>query len=197
MDHNEMIEKLSRKVSVSHEEAQAALEQCDWDILDALVLLEGAGKAQTTPQDAAEYTTQPVPEPVPQSGTAKQEFLTGMQKLWRFLCKVFRKGNQNNFVISRYHTVYGTPTTRQQEEVLSMPITVLVLLVLFVWPMSAILLFVGLFCGLRYKFSGPDFSDNNGVNQAMDKAANSVQKGKEAHQQAHENHAQNSSDDNQ
>ena len=39
MDHFEMVEKLRAKANVSYEEAKAALEASDWDILDALVLL--------------------------------------------------------------------------------------------------------------------------------------------------------------
>ena len=57
MDHFEMVEKLRTKANVSYEEAKAALEKTDWDVLDALVLLEGEGKVSDG-QPAAEYTTQ-------------------------------------------------------------------------------------------------------------------------------------------
>ena len=40
MDHYEMVENLRTKANVTYEEAKAALEASDWDMLDALVLLE-------------------------------------------------------------------------------------------------------------------------------------------------------------
>ncbi|NLO13382.1 MAG: ubiquitin, partial [Clostridiales bacterium] len=44
MDHFEMVEKLRQKANVSYEEAKAALEHSEWDLLDALVYLESQGK---------------------------------------------------------------------------------------------------------------------------------------------------------
>lgn len=165
MDHFEMAEKLSQKAGVSYEEAKLALEKCDWDMLDAMVMLENAGKVQSAPTAAAQYTTQPVAEPMPQQSTGKQEFVSGMQKFWNFVCKLFQKGNANSFIISRHG-----------EEIVTMPITVLALLVLILWPASIIFLIIGMFCGMRYRFTGPDFGDNNSINKAMDHAADSVQK---------------------
>ena len=57
MDHFEMVEKLRTKANVSYEEAKAALEKTDWDVLDALVLLENEGKVKDA-EPAREYTTQ-------------------------------------------------------------------------------------------------------------------------------------------
>ena len=42
MDHLEMVEKLRAKANVSYEEARDALEACDWDLLDALLMLQEA-----------------------------------------------------------------------------------------------------------------------------------------------------------
>ena len=165
MDHFEMVEKLSQKAGVTYEEAKLALEKCDWDMLDAMVMLESAGKVQSVPVAAAQYTTQPVAEPIPQHTSGKQEFVSGMQKLWNFICKMFQKGNANSFIISRHG-----------EEIVTMPITVLALLVLILWPASIVFLIIGMFCGMRYRFTGPDFGENNSINKAMDQAANSVQK---------------------
>ena len=166
MDHFEMAEKLSQKAGVTFEEAKQALENSDWDMLDAMVMLEKTGIAPHAPAGDGNYTTQPepAPAPVPKQATGKQEFVSVMQKLWNFICKLFRKGNTNNFVVSRHN-----------EEIVTMPITVLALLVLIIWPASIILLIIGLFCGLRYRFTGPDFTDGSSINQAMDHAANTVQ----------------------
>ena len=40
MDRFEMTDKLSQKTEVSYEEAKAALEASNWDLLDAMILLE-------------------------------------------------------------------------------------------------------------------------------------------------------------
>ena len=53
MDHYEMVENLRTKANVTYEEAKAALEASDWDMLDALVLLESEGKVNGAP----EFTT--------------------------------------------------------------------------------------------------------------------------------------------
>ncbi len=168
MDHFEMVEKLSQKANVTYEEAKATLEQCDWDMLDALVMLEAAGKVKTETEAPAAYSTQPQPEPAPVHASGKQEFVSGMQKLWNFLCKLIKKGNANSFTIERHH-----------EEVVTLPVTVLVLLLVFMWPASMILLIIGLFCGMRYRFHGPDFGENNGINKALDQAVNTINKDKE------------------
>lgn len=169
MDHFEMVEKLSQKANVTYEEAKNTLEMCDWDILDALVMLEAAGKVNTEAASAAQYTTQPQPQPQPQTDNGKQEFVSGAEKFCSFLRTLFKKGNSNNFVISRH-----------QEELLSLPLTVMVLLVLCLWPASMVLLIIGLFCGMRYRFEGPSFTGNAGLNRTMDQVADLVQKEKKS-----------------
>ena len=44
MDHLEMVERLSSKANVSLEEAKEALEANDWDLLDALLMLQSKEK---------------------------------------------------------------------------------------------------------------------------------------------------------
>lgn len=160
MDHFEMVEKLRQKASVSYEEAKTALEACDWDMLDALVLLEGQGKVR--PEEAGtDYSTKPQPAPAPEKRWSF-EWSSGAKRFGHFLVKLFQKGNTNSFVISR-----------KGSELLSMPITVLAMLLIFCWPISLIVLAAGLFLGMRYAFRGPDMSDQ--VNAVMDKAADAAQ----------------------
>ena len=65
MDHLEMVEKLRAKANVSYEEARDALEACDWDLLDALLMLESEGRLNEEKQ--AEYTTRPKTEEKPRA----------------------------------------------------------------------------------------------------------------------------------
>ena len=44
MTNFEMVELLRQKANVSYEEAKAALEAANWDLLDAIVLLEKEGR---------------------------------------------------------------------------------------------------------------------------------------------------------
>ena len=161
MDHFEMVEKLRQKANVSYEEAKAALEACDWDILDALVLLESEGKVKTEGA-AQEYTTQEIP--VQSKASENADWRENLRRLWNYLRKLFRKGNANNFVVRG----------KKGKVEMEMPVTVLVLLMICLWPLSLIAIVGGLLCGCRYSFQGPDV--NGKVNEAMDKAADAVQK---------------------
>ena len=167
MDHYEMVEKLRAKANVSYEEAKAALEASDWDILDALVLLENEGKVNNG-ETKAEYTTQEKPKTKAQWNTPENraKVSDGLGKLWAWVKKMFTLGNSNHFVISR-----------KGSELVAMPITVMALLTVLVWPFSLILLFVGLFLGTRYSFRGPDINTtvNDFMNKAQEKAAVAVE----------------------
>ncbi|MBR0218896.1 MAG: DUF4342 domain-containing protein [Clostridia bacterium] len=180
MDHFEMVEKLRAKANVSYEEAKAALEKSDWDMLDALVLLESEGKVKDAPE-AKEYTTQEKKEYSWNTGNGevKVTFSSALSKLWDWIRKLFQKGNANQFVI-----------TRKGDELIAMPITVLALLLICFWPFSLIILFVGLFLGARYSFRGPDINTNVNafMNKAQDKAASAV----EIHVEKNENKAADS-----
>ncbi len=160
MDHFEMVEKLRTKANVSYEEAKAALEASDWDMLDALVLLESEGKVNNG-ETKAEYTTQEKPETKAQWNTPENraKVTDGLGKLWAWIKKMFTLGNSNQFIIRR-----------NGDELVSMPITVMAILMVVFWPFSLIVLFVGLFLGARYSFQGPNINSN--VNEVMDKAQN-------------------------
>ena len=167
MDHFEMVEKLRAKANVSYEEAKAALEASDWDILDALVLLESEGKVKGS-EPAKEYTTQEKKEETwtKYTATAKSGFSDGLEKMWAWVKQAFQKGNHNQFVINR-----------RGDEMIAMPITVMALLMICFWPFSMIVLFVGLFLGCRYSFRGPDVGGkvNAMMDKAQEKAANAVE----------------------
>ena len=162
MDHFEMVEKLRAKANVSYEEAKAALEASDWDVLDALVLLESEGKVKDA-QPQAEYSTQEK-EDKKFYVEVNPQVKAGAGKAWDWIRRMFQKGNANQFVIRR-----------RGEELIAMPITVLVLLLICFWPFSLGVLFVGLFLGARYSFRGPDMEGSAKVNEVMDKAAKMVQ----------------------
>ncbi len=60
MENYEKVEKLRERANVSYEEAKEALEQNNWDILDAMIALEKSGKAAGPKQTS--YSTQDMPK---------------------------------------------------------------------------------------------------------------------------------------
>ncbi len=156
MDHIEMVENLRTKASVTREEAKAALEASDWDMLDALVLLENEGKTGKT---VPEYTTKE--KASPRQSSRGGDIKGNLSRLGAWIRKMIALGNKNQFVINR-----------KGDELAAVPITVTALLTILVWPFSLIMLFAGFFLGARYAFRGPDVNAaiNDFVNKTQDQA---------------------------
>jgi len=155
MTNFEMVERLRANVNVSYEEAKAALEASDWDLLEAMVLLEKEGKVDSG--SAASYTTREDAH----AGCDRdaERFKAVMGRVGEKLKKGVDYLMRNTFEISRKDKV-----------MLSLPVLVLlVFLLLRMWPVLIVLI-VGLFFGFRYAFRGPDLGKKP-INDAMDKAA--------------------------
>lgn len=163
MTHYEMVELLREKANVTYEEAKNALEAANWDLLDAIVLLEREGK---TGKSSAAYSTQaPEEPPVEEEKPRRSEFRDNMKKLAGWICHLIEIGNRNSFVVKK-----------GEKETLSLPVTAAVALLCVSWPITVLLLIVGLFSGCRYSFRGPHLG-NETVNNVMNKvndAAESV-----------------------
>ena len=162
MTHYEMAEKLSEKMGVSLEQATAALEACEWEMLDAALMLEKEkGEAR---QEA--YST----EAEPPKDNEEKTYNRGRnvaQGLGRLVRDALNLGNRNRFEVRTGDAV-----------VLELPVTVLVLLLIFAFWVCIPLLVIGLFANYRYTFSGAELGRDS-VNHAMDKAAEAVEKVKE------------------
>jgi len=151
MDHFEMVEKLREKANVSYEEAKAALEAADWNLLDALVLLENQGrvtgeapystKAQTGPN--ADETTR-FSEAATRVG---RQVVAGLNKLGRYFVTFTRKG----------------------ETLFELPLMVILLLLVFGFWIVVPLMILGLFFGFKYSMRGA--AGVEAVNRVMDKAS--------------------------
>lgn len=162
MEPLEMIEKLMDKANVTYEEAKEALETCNWDILDALLYLEKAGKAQA-PEEAV-YTTkveedeEPAKEEDPKS-YGSETVVNTLKKLGAWCIRMIQIGNRNFLKISH-----------KEREVIDLPLTVAVIAVLAAPPFVLGLAIVGVFCECRYSFYGPEIKkDTKKENEAADK----------------------------
>lgn len=161
MTNFEMVEMLREKANISYEEAKAALEAANWDLLDAMVILEKEGKVV---ENGGSYSTRPEEEE-PQADKKKEKHLgdagvrSACKWIWDTFCKLVRMGNANFFVVSR-----------KDSELFSLPVTVFVVLLILSQWVGLIALVVGLFCGVRYSFRGPNLG-KQAINDAMGKAA--------------------------
>lgn len=164
MDHFEMVEKLREKANVSYEQASAALEKCNWDLLDALLLLESEGRLHRSNEASGQetYTTRPQPK------AEKKTKQSGLAMLMRGFVQIVRRLNSVELLIKRNNTVNLE---------LSMTV-VLLLMIISIWGV-AIAAIVAMIFGCRFAVKGLSFDDS--VNAAMDKAGdfvnNAVQSG--------------------
>ena len=83
MDNLKKVEKLMERADVSYEEAKAVLEECGWDVLEAVVKLESQGKLKKTPLP---HLTPPTAAPADRTPKARRKW----QKAMRIIPKAMR-----------------------------------------------------------------------------------------------------------
>ena len=162
----EHVEKLREKTGVSFEDAKRALDISDGDMLDAVIWLERQGLLDAPA--GGQYTTKPpvvVPDPQDKSGghARGDSFKRWCAAAWTWCVGMIDKANRNMFEVKRKDAV-----------LIAIPVSVLALLLLFMFHASMVLLVVGLFCGCRYRFVGQDIARDD-INSAMDAAANTAE----------------------
>ncbi len=173
MERYEMAELLSKKAGVSLEEARQALEENNWDLLDAMIALERAHKTagaavhtETGPGDSG--TVRPVKNVSGHQGP--RFFSNGFAVLWEYIKKLFRITLDNDFVVLRH----GKP-------LLSIPVLVLIVLLLASFGLMLVVLVAGLFCSCRYRFEGRQLGRDS-INDAMGKMSDLADDIKESFQ---------------
>lgn len=163
----EQVERLREKANVTYDEAKAALEACNNDLLDAIIYLEKQGKVKGEGgfySSASSSKSRSSAEiPTEESEEEKPGFSDLLRRFGRLCMKLVRKGNEN--ILEIY---------RNGELRTSMPVNVLVLLLIVAFWITIPLLILGLFFGFRYRFNGPDLG-RNVVNDPMDSVANAAQ----------------------
>lgn len=160
MDHLEMVEKLREKANVSYEEATQALEACDWDLLDALLMLESEGRLHEM-EDAAYSTRTEQAEEQPKAERRKNREDGLFSTLFRGLGNLIKKGNAVSVQIKKNNEVR-----------VSLPLTAVVVALLFMFWWMLIAAVVAMIFGYRYSIQG--LSIDADVNKAMDKAGEFV-----------------------
>ena len=166
----EQIEKLREKADVTYEEAKAALDAASGDMLDAIISLEKQGKVKA-PANGGSFATlsqndESGREKKQENSKAKdrgESVASLLGRFFRWCGRIIAKGNAHMFDVRR-----------RDETVLSLPVTVLVLLLIFMFWVAVPLLVIGLFFGCRYYFRGPDLEKTR-VNKVMDAAADAAE----------------------
>lgn len=172
MEHLEKVEKLKQRANVSYEEAKAALEECDWDMLEAIVLLEHQGKVKAD-SGSEEYVSgkrnqsqqaQPLTVIQPENGSSeagKQQshFFAKLGKAIRYLVQ---KGCENSLVVKQHG-----------QALMDLPvIAFLILLICFFWVVIPIMA-VSLFFDFSYNFKGAELGKDK-INRTMEQATEAV-----------------------
>lgn len=165
----EQVERLREKAGVSFEDAKAALEAARGDMLDALIFLEKQGKV-APPAGNGYYSSQSAPPPeeqaIPHNREKKQtgeSFFDMLSRFGRFCAMLLDKGNHNYLQAERKGNI-----------IFSLPVTVIVLMLLFLFWVVIPLFLVSLFFGFRYRFSGRELGKDS-VNRVMDSASDAVE----------------------
>jgi len=170
----EQVEKLCAMANISYEEAKAALDVANGDLLEAIIYLEKQGKVHA-PTGGGYYSS----EKIIDTGTVSNKencsekhhhncnkgkpFISLMKKIGEFCLKMIHKGNTNSFEVLKSEKIKA-----------SFPVTVLALLLIFAFWVTIPLIIIGLFFGFRYRFIGPDFGSNT-INDAMNSAADAAE----------------------
>ena len=163
MDNFEKVEKLREKADVTFEEAKKALEEANWDLLDAMIILEKQGKAEprketySTKEESTELAV--VEEPEKKERKRGNSFTDKLKVLWHKSC-------ENYFVVER-----------DDERIIRLPIWVFLLILIPTFEVSLIVMIVALFFGCRYSFQGK--AEMKLANDVCDRASEAADKMKE------------------
>jgi len=172
MEMLEKVELVRAKTGVSYQDAKEALEACAYDVLDAIIWLENAGKAdvRTASYETTSNSTY-TQVSSPEMQEAQEEYQRTSKKtkvgevfanFWAEFRKVIRAGIDMTFIAER-----------NGQSVVSVPLIIVVFGILF-WGASIWLLIIGLFFGFRYRIEGASPLTID-VNDAMDKAADAAE----------------------
>jgi hypothetical protein len=186
----EQVDKLREKANISYEDARTALEATDGDLLEAVIFLERQGKiagpdlrAYNTRTGGSReggagyggYGRQEGHWDQPKDGWTAEagdechrhhghHFRHRCHVLWHKFCGLVKRANANQFEV-----------IKDGRSVISMPLTLLILAVLFFFWVTIPILVIALFFGFQYRFRGPDLGKdaiNNVMSQAADTAEN-------------------------
>lgn len=164
MERNEMVEVIMEKAQISREEAEAALDRNNGDMLEAILDLERQGKIKRENSRIIEYRETEENSSNEGNKSSSEEKCGGfgeiVGRLFRFVGKIIKKGNSHYFEIKK-----------ENEKPIRISLTISALLLIFLFVPTMILLVLGLFCGYKYSVSG----NCKTVNDAFEKVSSTAE----------------------
>lgn len=173
METLEKVELIREKCNVSYEEARNALEACNGDVLEAIVMLEAAHKVteriptDVPPAPEAAYELPDAPEAQPEAATEGSKAGNAWHRFCARCKELWNAGMEASFIAER-----------KDEQVFALPVAI-VLIGLLMWGASLWLLVIGLFLGFRYRIEATGKVAET-VNDAMGKVADAADSVKES-----------------
>ncbi len=148
MTRLEMVEKIREKTGVTYDEARTALENANWDMLDAIVALEhktGAAEAQSAPKATAETVQDAAPAPrkrVVRRASAG-EVGDKIANVVRWIGSFIQKIDETCVEVSR-----------KDETLFTVSVLFVIMLFILKWWVPVVLVVASLFTGYRYRITG-------------------------------------------
>lgn len=165
-----LIGKLREKTNISYEEAKAALENSNWDILDALLYLEESGRVEKPPVSIF-YTNE-----VGYSGKSEE---SGKNEETKYKTKNSYQGIFE--VICKYIDTYNNiflEIKKKGRVLLKVPLTVVIVLSFFMFWIIIPLTVLGLFFDIEFYVSSNRVNTDK-ANKVLSEISESVKTIKE------------------
>lgn len=173
MDKLKLVDKLREKANISYEDAKIALENSNWDILDAMLYLEGRGIVEG-PSVSVFYSNEYKEsydnkkeeaysnENINKNNSKSKENFSG---IFEAICKVIDTCNNIFLQIKRENRV-----------LVNIPLTVVIVLLFFAFWIMIPLAIIGLFFDIEFLVSSKRFNTDkiDKVNEIFSKISKAV-----------------------
>ena len=143
MEHIDMVEKLHEKANISFSEAKEVLERADWDMLEALLILEKEGKIQPLTTTVTTLEDENIYEKVESNMHNTKE--SKWAKFWEELMENLK------ILIGKCFNCSLVMRSRKTNNVIHIPLFIGIILCCVSLPMVAVGLLLGLLMGYDYK----------------------------------------------
>lgn len=175
MDKVELVERLHNKANISYEEAKKALENSGWNLLDAMLYLEDHNIIKKpsisifyTNDNQYNYYNYSEKKPVVSNKSEGRTYSeSGFYRVFETICNVIDRGNNIFFEVKR-----------SGRHLFKLPMTVIILLLIFTFWFTIPLMVAGLFLDVEYKLSSSQ-SDMTKVNNIIAKLSGKAKNIKE------------------
>ena len=162
MDKEKAIERLMSKTNLSYDINKKALEEAEWDILDAMLILEERGEIPK-PETTVYYTNRIYEEKAANEIIRVQYKKEEKKSFLEIICGLIDTLNNIFFKI-----------VRNDQVLIKLPLTVVILLLFFTFWISVPLFIIGFFYDVEYSFVGRG-AENKKINDFLRKVSREIQ----------------------